>query len=141
MQSIDFSGYITKQIQSRSAESGKRIRTTAQTMRTVADQLRNDPNTAMAADLAERGADVIDRVGAYVEETPLDQMFADAERLSRRQPWIVATAGLAAGIMASRLLKSTAARREMTADDEMPYSPSGMSYGESGTPYRQSSTP
>jgi hypothetical protein len=84
-------------------------------MRTVADQLRNDPNTAMAADLAERGAEMIDRVGAYVEETPLDQMMADAEELSRRQPWVIATAGLAAGIMVSRLVKSTAARRDLTS--------------------------
>lgn len=113
MQSIDFSSYITKQIQDRSSESGRRIRTTAQTMRTVADQLRNDPNTAMAADLAESGADVVDRLGEYVEQTSLDQMLADAEALSRRQPWIIATAGLAVGIVASRLLKSTAARRDI----------------------------
>jgi hypothetical protein len=95
-------------------------------MRTVADQLRNDPNTAVAADFAERGADVVDRIGAYVEQTPFEQMMADAEQLSRRQPWIVATAGLAAGIMASRLLKSTAARRNMATPEpsyttQMPY--------------------
>ena len=126
MQSVDFSGYITKQIEARSSESGRRIRTTAQTVRTVADQLRNDPNTAMAADLAERGADVIDRVGTYVEQTPLDRMLADAERFSRRQPWIVATAGLVAGIMASRLLKSTAARRDFSdSRGETSYTPFG----------------
>jgi hypothetical protein len=101
-------------------------------MRTVADQLRNDPNTAMAADFAERGADVVDRIGSYVEQTPFEQMMADAERLSRQQPWIVATAGLAAGIMASRLLKSTAARRNMTGPQtpyasETPY-PSETAY-------------
>lgn len=129
MQNADFSGYITRQIQDRSSESGRRIRTTAQTIRTVADQLRNDPNTAMAADLAERGADVVDRVGAYVEQTPLNRMLADAEAFSRRQPWIVATAGLAVGIMASRLLKSTAARRDMVSQstglDEPRYTPVG----------------
>ncbi|MGB8521150.1 MAG: hypothetical protein WCD38_13405 [Candidatus Tumulicola sp.] len=85
-------------------------------MRTVADQLRSDSNTAMAADLAERGADLIDRVGTYIEGTPLDRMMADAEALGRRQPWIVAGAGIAAGIIASRLLRSTAARRQAATD-------------------------
>lgn len=111
MDTTDFSGYVTKQLEARTADSGRRIKTTAETMRTVAEQLRNDSNTAVAADLAERGADLIDRVGSYIEETPLDRMMADAEALSRRQPWIVAGAGIAAGILASRLLKSTAARR------------------------------
>jgi hypothetical protein len=119
MSTMDFQGYLTKQIEARSSDSGRRIRTTAQTIRTVADQLRNDPNTAMAADFAERGADVIDRIGAYVEQTPLDRMMADAEMFSRRQPWVVATAGLAAGILASRLVKSTAARRAMNDDITM----------------------
>jgi hypothetical protein len=122
MSTTDFQGYLTKQIEARSSDSGRRIRTTAQTIRTVADQLRSDPNTAMAADFAERGADFIDRIGAYIEQTPLDRMMADAELFSRRRPWVVATAGLAAGIMASRVVKSTAARRAMpdTMTEPMP---------------------
>ncbi|HLX26677.1 MAG TPA: hypothetical protein VKR05_06765 [Candidatus Cybelea sp.] len=110
---MDFQGYLTKQFEARSSDSGKRIRSTAETIRSVADQLRSDPNTSMAADFAERGADVIDRIGVYVEQTPLDQMMSDAERFSRQNPWVVATAGLAAGILASRLVKSTAARRAL----------------------------
>lgn len=110
---MDFQGYLTKQIEARSADSGRRIRTTADTIRNVADQLRSDPNTAMAADFAERGAEFIDRIGIYVQQTPLDRMMADAETFSRRNPWVVATAGIAAGILASRLVKSTAARRAM----------------------------
>jgi hypothetical protein len=107
----NFQNYVTKQVQTRSAEYGGRIRTTAQTVRTVADQLREDPATGMAADFAGRGADVLDRVGSYVEQTPLDQMLEDAEALGRRQPLVVAAAALAAGIFVSRLIKSTAARR------------------------------
>jgi len=107
----NLSSYFTRQIESRSTEYGGRIRTTAQTVRTVAQQLREDPNTAAVADFADRGADVVDRVGTYLERTPLDRMMADAERLGRRQPWLVATLGVAAGMFASRLLKSTAARR------------------------------
>ncbi|MBV9720127.1 MAG: hypothetical protein JOZ77_12480 [Candidatus Eremiobacteraeota bacterium] len=123
MSTTDFSSYVTEQIESRSADSGRRIRTTAQTIRTVADQLRNDPTTAMAADFAERGADVVDRVGSYIEGTPLKQMVADAEQFSRQQPLAVVGAGLAVGILASRLLKSTAARRDMWSSEETTNTP------------------
>ena len=109
---IDFSGFFTKQIESRTAESGRRIRTTAQTLRTVADELRDDPATSPAADFADRGAEVIERIGSYVEQTPLTQMIADAEQFSHEQPWVVASAGIAAGMLAARLVKSTAARRD-----------------------------
>jgi len=113
MQNNNFSNYVTNGIEARSSEYGGRIRTTAQTVRTVAEQLREDPNTAAAAGIAERGAELVDRVGMYLEQTPLDQMLADAESLGRRQPWMLATAGVVAGIFASRLLKSTAARRNI----------------------------
>jgi hypothetical protein len=111
MQTNDFKSYVTKQLQRRFSQYGGRIRTTGETVRTVAAQLRGDPTTAPAADFADRGADFIDRIGAYVEETPVDRMIADAEALSRRPPWVLASAGIAVGILTSRLLKSTAARR------------------------------
>ncbi|HTA55192.1 MAG TPA: hypothetical protein VK755_10680 [Candidatus Acidoferrales bacterium] len=111
MQSNILSSYIAKKIASQSSAYGGRIRTTAQTVRTVAQQLREDPNMAMAADAAERGAVVIDRIGAYVQETPLERIVADAEAMGRKQPWLLASAGIAAGIFASRLVKATAARR------------------------------
>ena len=116
MSSNYFQDYFSKQVEARSSEYGGRIRTTAQRVRTMAQQLRDDSSTAMAADIAERGADVLDRVGSYVEQTPLDQMLEDAEALGRRRPLVVATAALAAGIFASRLIKSTAARRQAMSD-------------------------
>lgn len=87
--------------------------TTADTLRTVAERLRQDPTTEMAADFAERGAAVIENVGTYLESTPLDRMISDAERFSRERPLLVAAAGLTVGMLASRLVKSTAARRQM----------------------------
>ncbi len=117
MQNNNFSSYITNGIEARSSDYGGRIRTTAETVRTVAQQLRDDPNTAAAAGIAERGAELVDRVGTYLEQTPLDQMVADAESLGRRQPLILATVGIAAGLFASRLLKSTAARRNAVEAD------------------------
>jgi hypothetical protein len=111
MNNLNFGSYLTKQIESRSAESGRRIRSTAQTLRSVATQLRSDPTTSSAADLAERGAQMVDDIGSYFEQTDFNTMMADAQRFSRQRPWVVATAGLAAGLLASRLVKATAAHR------------------------------
>jgi hypothetical protein len=119
MQSNNLSRLLTDEIEARSSEYGGRIRGTAETVRTVAQQLREDPTTAAAAGLAARGADLADRVGTYLEQTPLERMIADAESLGRRQPWMLATVGIAAGVLASRLIKSTAARRN-NADVAMP---------------------
>ncbi len=116
MNNIDLTGYVAKQIETRSADSGRRIRATAQTLRTVAQELRDDPATTPAADLAERGAEMIDRVGSYFEQTDFTTMVSDAETFSRQRPWVVAAAGLAAGILASRLVKATAARRDFEAN-------------------------
>ena len=116
MSTIDFSGYLTKQLENRSAESGRRIRTTAQTLRTVAQELREDATTAAAADFAERGAEWIDRVGSYLERTDFTTMMADAERFSREQPLVVAAAGLATGMLASRLIRATTARRSQMSE-------------------------
>ena len=86
MQNNNFSDYVTNGIEARSSEYGGRIRTTAETVRTVAEQLQEDPNTAAAAGIAERGADIVDRVGTYLEQTPLEQMLADAESLGADSP-------------------------------------------------------
>ena len=131
MNGIDISGYVSKQIESRFAESGRRIRTTAQTLRTVAQELRDDPTTSAGADFAERGADFIDRVGSYFEETDLETMMGDAEAFSLRQPLIVAAAGITAGILASRLLKATASRRSRLSEPSAYYTnvPAAGAYG------------
>jgi hypothetical protein len=111
MNGSNVNGYFTRQIESRSVDSGRRIRRAAQRLRTLANQLRQAPSTAGAANFADRGAGAVDRVGPYLERANLEQMIADAERFGRRKPLALATAGIAVGMLAARLLKSTAARR------------------------------
>lgn len=111
MSNVDFKNYVAKKFEAQVSEYGGRIRTTAESVRVAAGQLRDDPNAALVAGLVERGADAIDRIGAYVQETPVERITADAEELGRKQPWLLATAGVAAGLFASRLLKATRARR------------------------------
>ena len=103
-----------QQVEARVAAAGNQVRAVAQTVQTLADDLRNDAGTAMIADLTERGADAIDRVGVYLEESPFDTLLADAEDYSRNHPVVVAAVGVALGIAVSRLVKATAARRAAT---------------------------
>jgi hypothetical protein len=112
------SAYLTKQVEKRTTDVGRRICTTAQTLHTIAEQLRGDVNTHAAADFADRGADIFDRIGSYLENSALDVLISDAEDFSRERPWAVAATGIAAGLLAARLLKSTAARRHMLAESQ-----------------------
>ena len=118
MSTFNIGGFIAREVETRAADSGRRVGATAQTLRNVAGDLREDPNTRVVADLALQCSDAVARAGTYLETTSLHQMIADAEQFSRRRPWAMATIGLTAGFMASRLVKSTAARRhfETTAD-------------------------
>lgn len=115
MSTFDIGGFISREVETRAADSGRRIRATAQTLRNVAGDLREDPNTRMAADLTLQCSDAVARAGSYLEQTSLHQMIADAERFSRKRPLIVTTVGLTAGFIASRLIKATAARRHYAA--------------------------
>ena len=66
----------------------------AQKLRQIAGELRNDPKMNAVADVADRGAETVDRI----------------ERLSRERPWVAAGASVAAGIVAARLLKAMSRR-------------------------------
>ena len=113
------SAYLTKQVEKRTTDVGRRICTTAQTLHTIAEQLRGDVNTHAAADFADRGADILERIGSYLENSDLDVLISDAEDFSRERPWAVVTTGIAAGLLAARLLKSTAtSRRHMQAESQ-----------------------
>lgn len=115
---------IVKQIDMRATELGGRIRTTAQTLHTIAEHLRADANTSAAAGLAERGSALIDNVGTYFENSDFDTFVADAETFSRERPWTIASVGLAAGIVAARILKAAASRRHALTESSFPTAPS-----------------
>ena len=111
MQTTDLSDYLALKFKERSAVAGRQISITAETIRVVAGELRQNPNAAILSDLAARGAEVMDRAGVYLQETPPHRMISDAQKFGRRRPWVVATLGLVTGIAAARLLKSTAVWR------------------------------
>jgi hypothetical protein len=103
-------GRISDQVDQRSTQAGERIAGTASDVRSIADELRSQGKEA-PANLAEQVASQADRVGDYLKGASGDRILRDVEDFARRQPMLVAAAGLALGFAASRFLKASSGRR------------------------------
>jgi ElaB/YqjD/DUF883 family membrane-anchored ribosome-binding protein len=100
---------LQERVDQRSSQAGQQVHSTAQSLRKVSEQLRNDGQDAparFAEQVAERG----DRVAGYLRTADGEQMMRDAENLARRNPWAVVVGGVAIGFIASRFLKSASDR-------------------------------
>jgi hypothetical protein len=103
-------GRLGDQVDQRSTQAGERIAGTASDVRSIAEQLRSQGKDGPAA-LADQVAGQADRVGDYLKGASGDRILRDVEDVARRQPLLVAAAGLALGFAASRLLKASSSRR------------------------------
>jgi hypothetical protein len=103
-------GRISEQVDQRSTQAGERIAGTASDVRTIAQELRNQGKEA-PANLAEQVASQADRLGDYLQGASGDRLLRDVEDFARRQPMLVAAAGLALGFAASRFMKASSSRR------------------------------
>src|SRR5215211_7588586 len=103
-------GRLSEQVDQRSTQAGERVAGTASDVRSVAEELRNQGKDAPAR-LVEQVAGQADRVGDYLKEASGDRLLRDVEDFARRQPMLVAAAGLALGFAASRFLKASSSRR------------------------------
>jgi hypothetical protein len=103
-------GRLSEQVDQRSTQAGERITSTASDVRSVAQELRNQGKEG-PANLAEQVAGQADRLGDYLQGASGDRLLRDVEDFARRQPMLVAAAGLALGFAASRLLKVSSSRR------------------------------
>jgi hypothetical protein len=103
--------FISHQLDLRSTQIGETIMSAAGDLRRIADGLRSDQSVPGSADLATRGADVIERVGSYLQNSDGDELIADLEDFARQRPWAVAVAALTGGFAASRVLKASSTRR------------------------------
>jgi hypothetical protein len=123
-------GRLSDQVDQRSTQAGERVAGTASDVRSIAEELRNQGKDA-PANLAEQVASQADRVGDYLKGASGDRLLRDVEDFARRQPMLVAAAGLALGFAASRFLKASSSRRYQSG-----YQGSGNGYGRTSTsPY------
>src|SRR4030088_859174 len=92
---------VREQVDSRSTQAGEQVDSVGEAMRSMGDQLRNQ-GTALPAQLARQAAERADHLGRYLREADADQILRDVEDFGRRQPWVVAAAGLAPGVGGGR---------------------------------------
>ena len=106
-------GRVREQVDQRSTQAGEQVSTTADDMRNIAGQLR-EQGKDRPAKLAEQAADRTEKLGSYLKQADGDTILRDVEDFGRRQPWAVMFGGLAAGFLASRFLKASSSRRYET---------------------------
>ena len=105
---------VRREVETRSTEAGTQLQGTASAMRRTTEQLRQEGNEvpAKAMDfVAER----TERLGSYLTGANADQVLRDVEAFARRQPWLVAVGGAAAGFFAARFLKASSGARYQTS--------------------------
>jgi hypothetical protein len=98
------------QVDQRSTQAGKQVRTQSEDIRTVAQQLREQGKEGPAK-LADQAAERAERVGGWLEESDADRIMSEVEDFARRNAWAVAVGGLALGFAASRMLKASSSER------------------------------
>jgi hypothetical protein len=113
------------QLDSRSTEYAGQLRSAADAMRRSGEQLRTEGNAGPAR-ITDAVAERAERLGTYLEQADADRMLRDVEAFARRQPWLVAVGGFALGLLGSRFVKASSARRYEGAG--APYSGPGA-YG------------
>ena len=112
-------GRVREQVDQRSTRAGEQVTTTADDMRNIAGQLR-EQGKDQPAKLAEQAADRTEKLGTYLKQADGDTILRDVEDFGRRQPWAVMFGGLAAGFLASRFLKASSSRRYETRPETSP---------------------
>lgn len=103
-------GRLSRELDRRTTVVGSQARTMAQALRQSGTQL-DSQGQAQAGSIAAGAADGIERLGRYLETTSGDKLLGDVEDFTRRRPWLLAGAGVLAGIAASRFLKASSEQR------------------------------
>jgi len=104
---------LRDQVDQRSTKAGEQVQSTAQDMRSMAEQLRGQGKDTPAR-VAEQVADRAESFGSYLRDADGERLLRDVENVARRQPWLIAAGGLALGFAASRFLKASSTRRYQT---------------------------
>lgn len=101
---------IREQVGERSTQAGERVGSTAQDIRAVGSELRNQGKEGPAK-LAEQTADRIDRAGTYLRDSDADRILNDVEDFGRSRPWAMLAGAVVVGFAAARFLKASSRER------------------------------
>ncbi len=105
---------VRHELDTRSTQAGEQVSTTADAIRKVGEQLRNEGNHGPAR-YADQVAERAERLGRYLSQADADKFLRDIEGFARRQPWLAAAGGAVLGFLASRFVKASSASRYQEA--------------------------
>jgi ElaB/YqjD/DUF883 family membrane-anchored ribosome-binding protein len=103
-------GRLRDQVDQRSTQAGQQVTSTADDIRTIGEQLR-EQGKEQPAKLADQAAQRVQQVGDYLSRSDAETILHDVENIARRQPWAVVFGGATLGFLASRFLKASSSRR------------------------------
>ena len=102
---------LDKQVDERTTQIGLQVGSVARELHTVGDQLRESGPAALAAGYVDQAADLVERLGTYLQDADSERLMADLESIARANPWGLAAGALVLGFATSRFLKTSSARR------------------------------
>jgi hypothetical protein len=101
---------LREQFDQRSTEVGSQVRSVAEALRGSGNNLASQGN-GDAAQLTDKAADRLERLGFYLEQKSGDDFMRDVEGFARRRPWMLAGLGLLGGVAAARFVKASSKKR------------------------------
>jgi hypothetical protein len=108
---------LDKQVDERTTQIGLQVMSVARELHSVGDQLRASGPAALAAGYVDQAADLVERLGTYLQDADSERLMADLETVARANPWSLAAGALVLGFATSRFLKTSSARRYRDAYD------------------------
>lgn len=97
---------VTGVLNARKSRVSDQLEAVADTVRRVGEPLHGEPYDKLGG-YADGAARTIERVATGLRDRDLDELAEDVRGFARRQPAVFIGAGLAAGVVAARFLKSS----------------------------------
>jgi hypothetical protein len=124
---------VRDELDTRSTQAGEQVTATADAIRRVGQQLRQE-GQERPAKYADQIAERAERLGGYLTQTNANRLLDDVERFARRQPWLTALSGAAIGFLSSRFLKASSAGRYQQSVGQNGASPRALPAGGTSDP-------
>jgi ElaB/YqjD/DUF883 family membrane-anchored ribosome-binding protein len=101
---------LRQQVGQRSDRAGEQASAISRALKEASTSLR-EQREDFPARVTDEAAQRLDSIGSYLRSSDPNKILADVEDFARRNPWGVAAGAAVLGLMASRFLKASSARR------------------------------
>ena len=117
------------QLTTQKSRAAEALGSVAAALRQSSQPLR-DNNQVTLADYAGKAADQLEQLSSRFRERDLTELMNDVNRFARRQPALFVGAAFAAGVLATRFLKSSPdGQRRFRSSEALDYAPAARHPG------------